>query len=158
MGPAMTIYIDQNKFDINTHQEDIKQAVASLPSISFKRLMPPSLELKGLELLNEAESLSSQVTKLSPEAIEEKINLLKESFVYYKKFINCNKSQLNQKKMKDVAEDAMFVGVKMRDLLKDEAKKEAIQHAIKKIQIIGGYSDAAESRSINQTVKNLINL
>ncbi len=151
----MTINIDQNKFDINTHQEDIKQAVASLPSISFKRLMPPSLELKGLELLNEAESLSSQVTKLSPEAIEEKINLLKESFVYYKKFINCNKSQLNKKKMRDVAEDAMFVGVNMRDLLKDEAKKEAIQHAIKKIQIIAGYSDAAESRSINQTVDAL---
>lgn len=149
----MKIYIGQFQFNTETDQEAIRQKVASLPSISFKKLMPSPSELKDLDFLEKAKDFSKRVSKV--ENKDEKIKLLNDSFVYYKKFIKSNKSQISQKTMRDVALDAVYAGADMLDLLSDEPKKEVLLRAIEKIQVIAGYSDAAESKSLTQIVDAL---
>lgn len=149
----MKIYIGQYQFDTKTDQKAIKQTIENLPNISFNRLVPPSLELKNREFLEEARSLSDRVSKAGNK--EEKIKLLEESFIYYKKFLKSNKSVLSQKPLSNIALDAVFTGANMIDLLNDEVKKEAMQQVIDKMQVITGYSDAAESKSLAQTMDAL---
>lgn len=149
----MKIYIGQHQFDTKTDQEVIKQTVENLNDISFNHFMPPSLKLKDQELLEIAKSLSDRVSKV--ENKEEKISFLEQSFIYYKKVLKSNKNLLSQKLLRDVAMDAVFAGADMIDLLNDEVKKEAMQQAIDKIQVIAGYSDAAESKSLIQTMDAL---
>jgi len=134
-------------------EKSLKKAISQLPGISFTALnahssplQNPDLLLKGKELYDRAESLSTK---------SEKSALLDETFNLYKNFIKLNRSQIYQREMRDACMEALFVGTDLINSLETKEQREALQLSLKKIQVISGYSSALHTKSLNQTLDAL---
>lgn len=147
-------FIQAVDFNSHSQQDEIKQAVTRLPNIFFTHLKSEPLQIHQPELLQQAKDAISIVT----DSLEEKVKSLEQAFILYKKFIKHNKDKTFQREIRNAATDAVCLGQDIIDILNDENSKESIRVAIKKIQIISGYSSALHTNSLNQVLDDALNI
>ena len=132
------------------NQEILRETLDQLPPITFTRLKNSPPTLSNLDLLKKAKKLSENILQGT-----ENTTSLYEIFSCYNQFIKSNRMQMHHRDVSNAAMEAICVGADLIDILENEDQKEAMRLAIKKIQVISGYSSALHANSLNQTLDAL---
>lgn len=150
----MQITINERTFPPHTEQSEILARVAQLPGIRVTRLVQKTPTLQSEHVLREARHILESANEASDDS-KRKIELLEQSFTLYKTFIKANQRGINEHAIRRAHTESIFLAEDIVSLLNDGTKKQCMELALSKLRVTSGYSSAAHSQSVCQTVDAL---